>query len=254
MRAPSDGFPERSSPKVFTPITPGTTAALAAARSSGENAVISILWLTAALIFIPVMIRLAAAMFVRAVVVKTAETIGRQAVEKQPDEIHLMRRGPQVWSDPERASALANALLATGFEDGGTFAVDELPNVYVHLFADRRHSIAANICEHPKAGLWLELVSRYVDGTVATFSTLKPTGLDHRPGFMMVNAPAAEPAALLERALAERPNKALHPVHASDAPQLFEQGYAQSIAWRKQRGVTAAEVVQVAQRNKAAAA
>jgi hypothetical protein len=214
----------------------------------------TILWLTAALILIPILIRFAAVLFVRTVVVKTAEAIGRQAVEKQPDEIHLTRRGPQVWSNPQQASALANPLLATGFDDAGTFAVEELPNVYVRLLADPRHSIAANVCEHPKGGLWLELVSRYVDGTVATFSTLRPTGLDPRPGFTMVNAPGLEPSALLERALAERPDKALQRVDASEAARLFEQGYGQSIAWRKRHGVSALEVVKVAQRNKAAAA
>jgi hypothetical protein len=69
---------------------------------------------------------------------------------------------------------------------------------------------------------------------------------------MTVNAPTAEPSALLERALAERPQKAMQRVSAGEAIQVFEQGYAHSIAWRKKRGVSAAEVVQVAAQKKAA--
>ena len=212
----------------------------------------TILALLGALFVIPILIRLAAQLFVRTVVVKTAESIGRQAVDQQPDHVHLTRRGPQVWSDAERAGALSNPLLATGFEDAGTYAIDELPNVYVRLLVNPHHSITAAIYEHPRAGQWLELTSRYVDGTWASFSTLKATGLKPRPGHLSVNAPGLEPAALLERALSERPQKALQIVNTGEAVSRFEDGYAQSIAWRKSRGVSAAEVVQVASQRKAA--
>ena len=212
----------------------------------------TILALLGALFVIPILIRLGAQLFVRTVVVKTAESIGRQAVDQQPDHIHLTRRGPQVWANAGRAEALANPLLATGFEDAGTYAIDEMPNIYVRLLVDANHSITAAIYEHPRAGQWLELTSRYVDGTSASFNTLKATGLQHRPGHQSVNAPGLEPAALLERSLSERPQKALVKVNSGEVVSRFEDGYAQGIAWRKRRGVSAAEVVQVASQRKAA--
>src|SRR5712692_9091447 len=99
----------------------------------------SVLALLAALVVIPILLRLA------------ARAIGRAAVERQPDRIHLTCRDARAWRNPQNADTLSRALTWKGFEDAGTFAIDEMPNVVVQLLADPKRSMTATIYEHPMA-------------------------------------------------------------------------------------------------------
>ena len=72
--------------------------------------------------------------------------------------------------------------------------------------------------------------------------------LDQRPGHPTVVAPGATALALFTRMSAERPKGVFRPIMAEDLVTLFERGYAESMAWRKNKGVSAAEVVKAAQR------
>jgi hypothetical protein len=188
----------------------------------------------------------------RGVAMVVGKSIGSHAVNQQPDQIHLSPCGAAGWTDARAALALSAPLVQAGFEDAGTYRVAPMPGVVVQLLAHRKNSIYANVYEHPRAGRWIELVSRYQDGTAAWFSTNPPTGLDARPGHMRKNYPGLTPQTLLERMLAERPTGWMNPVSTDDAVKAFEAGYADYIAWKKKSGVSAKEVVQVAQRSKAA--
>jgi len=199
-----------------------------------------ILKLVIALIVIPIVLRLAAL------------AIGKHALAQQPDRIRLHRRDARVWHNPQTVETLARALAWKGFQDAGIYTVDEMPAVRLQLFADIDRSILGIVYEHSQAGQWVELVTRYEDGTSASFSTLRPTGLNLRPGHMTVNAPGLDPAALLARLVAERPRQPMKPVSAADAQGTFEEGYADQMAWRKQQGVSASEVAKVAAERKAA--
>jgi len=178
--------------------------------------------------------------------------IGRHAVDRQPDTIQLTNAPANVWRKPEAAAALAKPLLSTGFEDAGTYTIAEMPGVIVRLMVQPRESQFACVYEHPRAGTWLELVTRFADSRIACFSTLPPTGLKPRPGHLMVNAPGSSPESLHSRSLEQRPMGVMAPVSRDRVVQLFQQGYAESIAWRKQAGVSVAEVAAVASRRKAA--
>jgi hypothetical protein len=216
---------------------------------------ITILGLVAAALLLPILVRLAlrvfALLFVRAAVVKAAEDVGRQAVDKQPDRIHLVKRGPQAWTQPDAAGALAVPLLENGFSDVGSFAIEEMPGVLVRLMTDERNGLLGIVYEHSRAPHWVELVTRYANGNVATFTTLRPTGLAPCPGFTTTYAPGLDAGALLHRTLQERSKGALASVTPANAVKLFEDGYAQQIAWRKKNGVSAKEVVRVATRKAA---
>ncbi len=211
---------------------------------------ITTLGLLAALIVLPLAlkfgVRLFALVFLRTAFVKGAEDIGRKAVEKQPDRVHLLRRGPQVWAQPDDAGALATPLLENGFDDAGTFAVNEMPGVFVRLLCDSRNGMMGVVYEHPRAGHWVELTTRYTNGDSASFTTTRPTGLRPLPGHAILHAPGVDAGALLHRALTERPKGATKPVNSGTAVQLFEECYAECIARRKKQGVGAKEVVQVA--------
>jgi len=213
---------------------------------------IAILGLVAAALMIPILLRIGLRVFalllVRAAVIKAAEDVGQRAVDQQPDHIHLTRRGPQDWAQPDAAAALAMPLLENGFSDAGSYAIDELPGVLVRLMPDEHNGMLGIVYEHSRAPHWVELVTRYANGTVATFTTLRPTGLSPLPGYSTFHAPGLDAGALLHRALQERPKGAVTSVTTATAVKLFEHGYAEQIAARKRRGVSAGEVVRVATR------
>ncbi|MGH3055669.1 MAG: hypothetical protein ACRDL7_11900, partial [Gaiellaceae bacterium] len=84
------------------------------------------------------------------------------------------------------------------------------------------------------------------------FTSVRPTGLSPQPGYTTVHAPGLDAGALLHRALQERPSKPTVSVSSASAVKMFEEGYADQIAWRKKKGVSAKEVVRVATRQRAA--
>lgn len=93
------------------------------------------------------------------------------------------------------------------------------------------------VYEYPRAGIWLDLVTRYEDGTSVTFSTSPRGGtLDPRPGCEKVNEPGGEPGSLWKRFIAERPDRPRAEHTAENFVALFEKAYADEIDWRNSRG------------------
>lgn len=200
----------------------------------------------------PLVRRPLAVLFLRGAVSAVAKDISDQALAKLPDRIRLVRRDESAWRDPAAAATFAAPLVDAGFEDAGTFAIEEMPGVSCRLLVDARDSIAAVVYEHPKVGVWLELVSRFVNGDVLTYSTRPPTGMEPRPGHTANHAPGKGALELLERMRSDRPLAPLQSLTVATYPRTFESGYAEAIAWRKRRGVTAKEIARVAENRKAA--
>jgi hypothetical protein len=95
----------------------------------------------------------------------------------------------------------------------------------------------AVVYEHDAAGVWIDIVTRYADGTSITYSTARKGGeLDQRPGHSCTRDPEASPSVLYQRFLAERPQRPMAAVTAEDFVQRFEQAYADSMDWRNARG------------------
>jgi hypothetical protein len=174
--------------------------------------------------------------------------IGRRALARQTDRITLAPAGDDAWREPATPRALAASLLGLGFEDAGTFRVSEMPGTVVRLLVHEQDAFVAAVYEHPRAGHWFDVVTYHADCTASCFSTAPATGLDARPGFQRVNAPGTGAAELVARARAERPARARRPVPAARAAAEFAAAYADDMAWRKQRGVSAREVAEVAAR------
>jgi hypothetical protein len=174
--------------------------------------------------------------------------IGRTALAKQPDAITLTPAGGPAWSSREEWSATLEALRRQGFDAGATWAVAEMPGVFVHLMAQPRQEVLAALHEHPVGGRWVTFVCRYRDGHKTSFTNMRPTGLKPRAGDTVIHQPGAGAEALYARVLAERPEAPRLPVSASGVAEMYVQGYAEEIAWRRQAGVTRAEVVKVALR------
>ena len=172
--------------------------------------------------------------------------VADQALAQQPDTIHLEPASPGAWQDPDNARQVTDAIRALGFEDAGTFTIPELPGVTLALFAHPSAGLYAAIYQHPRAGAWFEFFRRNNDGTGATFTTLPPNGLSDRPGHPVVRAPGSDPRTLFERATSPRSTTGgAGPASAQAAIPAFESGYAEAMAWRKQNGVSRAEVVRI---------
>jgi hypothetical protein len=177
--------------------------------------------------------------------------IGAAALAQQPDRIHLQRTGPQAWRNAGAATKLSDAFLSRGFEDAGIHSVAEMPGLVIQLLAHYGDSFYAAIYQHPKAGTWYDVISQYEDGTSVTYTTARPTALKQRPGHPTVNLPGADPARVLDKALGQRPRRPLKQATAALAADVFENAYADSIAYRKQAGISTGEVVGTAMRKAA---
>ena len=208
----------------------------------------SILYLVVALVAISVLSPVLR-MLIAAV---AGKQVGAAALAKQPETIHLEKKDASAWKNAAGANALARPLLARGFEDAGTCTVREMPGLVVQLLAHSGDSVYAAVYEHPKVGQWLDVYSRYQDGTSFTVTTAKPTGMNPRPGHDTVHVSDSTPEQVLMRALQARPRKWFDTTSAERAIPVFEKAYADSMAYRKLVGVSRKEVMNVAMKRNAA--
>jgi hypothetical protein len=172
---------------------------------------------------------------------KGLEGVGRVALAGQPDRITLVPRNGAP-SRPEAVSALEQ-LGRRGFASAGSFAVPQMKDLPVHFMVKPDECAVAAVYEHPQAGVWCDITSKYQDGG-SWLITNAPlgSGLEDRPGHLKVRAPGLTATALHLRFARERKPGALVPVPATAVPQFFTDAYAEEMVWRKGRGLSAEEV------------
>jgi hypothetical protein len=167
--------------------------------------------------------------------------IGKKAVDAQPDRITLSRLASPVWQDASVGQMISSLRMA-GFKDAGAYSVDKMPGVKVDILAKPEDCVAAHVYEHSKAGTWIELVTRYQDGTSTTLTTLPSTGQNQPAWLTTVRAAKAPAGDLVRQLIRDRRPNAMKPVSAEQAPREFEEGYAKYMLWRKATPMTADEV------------
>ncbi len=171
--------------------------------------------------------------------------IGKKAIAAQPDFINLAREEFPAWTNPAAVDGLKNPLLAAGFDYVGTFKVDKMPGVKLAMLVNPDDHVTAHIYEHPKAGLWIELVTHYEDGTRHTLTTLPATGLQLPPFVQTIRAAKAPAGDLVKQLINGRHSGTMKRVTAGDAVSEFEQGYAKAILWQKNKGMSTEEMAQI---------
>src|SRR3569623_156003 len=166
---------------------------------------------------------------------KMGDLAGQLGQAVPPLRIKLRQLGTSQWQRGAEAEALIEPLRLAGFDEIGCFAM-EPSEVLLQAFCLKAESVLAIVYEHPQAGVWLDLVTRYRDGSKITYATLRDTLLDRQENNVIrfhAGIPADE---LLTQFMAERPQKPMAPVAVDDFPGYFERAYAESMDWIISRG------------------
>jgi hypothetical protein len=205
---------------------------------------IYILVLVAVLVFLTLFRRVLPAILLKLGFTTFLKAVGTTAVSAQPDTIALTKLPAARWRNPADIEKLVRPLLNAGFTDAGVYSIAQMPGVLVQFLIKSGDNVVAQVHEHPRAGSWVEFITRFQDGTCCVLSTMRDTGLK-RPDWITTIRPAAlQPTdELYRRLVMERKNAFTKAITADTAPREYEAGYARYMAWRKGTEITAEEVV-----------
>lgn len=161
-----------------------------------------------------------------------------------PPRVHLRREETPDWHDPEGAVKLIEAVRSCGFQESAFYHIEEMDYVRLTALTNEESRVYSVVYEHDKAGVWVDFVARYEDGTALTYSTARQGGeLEQRPGDGKVYAPDLEPPVLYQRILREMPQRPLASVSGEQFPATFEKAYADEMDWRNSRGGVSEEEI-----------
>jgi hypothetical protein len=176
--------------------------------------------------------------------------IGARVVAKQPGQVHLEAADAGAARRPAEMETAARAFATDGFADAGWFTIPELPDIVLRLMVHEGEGWLACLYDHRLAGIWLEVNMRFTDSSRIAFVNTAATGLDPLPGADVRHMPGASPGTIVRTARAARAKRDQEhePVSVSQAPRIFEEGYARLAAQRKAKGVSRREVLAVSLR------
>ena len=163
------------------------------------------------------------------------------------DRTHLSRMKAHEWANVAEADAITGALSRLGFVDAGAYVAGALPSLRLQFFLSQEESCYAVLHEHPKNGIWVNLVYRYADGSSAIFTSTRDRGLSHDPRHRLQHFPGAHPIELLEAARRTRPQLPLKSLRVAQIAAEFEAAWREQLEWRRLNPMTAREVLSVAE-------
>lgn len=178
---------------------------------------------------------------------KVFRDVARRAGNRIPNEVHLTPATMILWKDEDRWRDAYNALEQSGFRHAGNYRVQEI-GVDVQFVINDRDCALACIYNHPIAGVFMDIVTRYEDGTCITFANRCASGLDQHPQLQNRFLGDIPPGELIERAIADRPLKPMREIHEQDLVPDFCRVWKEYKEWRNKRGTTAEEVERIFER------
>lgn len=154
------------------------------------------------------------------------------------------------WAN-DRVAEISGDLQERGFESAGDFQATPFPaDLKVRLLTNVDQGMQAAIYEHPVAGVWLEVVTRYGDGRVVCDSSCRDHLMDSMPQKTIRFHEGAGGAEVVDAHLAARPTGDWRRIAPQDLPALFEAIYAEEMEWRGSRGgPTAEEIGRITERD-----
>jgi hypothetical protein len=170
-----------------------------------------------------------------------ADRLRPQVPDEPPDHVYLLRVAEPNWRQDDDRRLAEKQLAAAGFAEAGAYVVREMPELTLGLHAHASEKAYAILYDHPRSGFWGEFVTRYTDGTLATFTTLEPAEVDVPEGSLHVSDPRLSLTQIWKRMLVERPDKPMLDCTRARAAQDFEKGYAESVAYHKRHKAPPAE-------------
>jgi hypothetical protein len=175
---------------------------------------------------------------------KVFRDVAKRAGDRVPNEIHLQPATMVLWKDEDKWREAYNALEAHGFRHAGNYRVVEIGVDVQFLINDRERALAC-IYNHPVAGVFMDIVTRYEDGTCVTFANRGASGLDQHPQLQNRFLGDVPPKMLIGQALSERPQKPMREVRDQDLVPDFCLVWKEYKQWRNKRGTTAEEVERI---------
>ncbi len=173
--------------------------------------------------------------------------VGKRALTKLPEYVTLSRVDFPDWTNPELVRQQAEPLLACAFQDAGVYKVDKMPGVLIRMMCQPQTGVAAHIYDHPRSGSWIEMVTRYDDGSTHAVSTLPPNGMKHPEWFRKIQADKTIPTnKIYERFLPQRQQQGIKLVITDALVREFEEDYHKLALWRLEAGISPQEVARVA--------
>lgn len=190
--------------------------------------------------------RIAKLLFVRQALRAAFTDVGKQALAKLQDVVSLERDDSHAWTAASMEAIYFAPLRALGFEDAGTYSVDKMPGVHIKMMVQAADRVYVNVYEHPKAGDWVEFVTKYENHSTVSLSTLPPTGVQGPPWLTSIKCTKGTPMAqLYQQLLQQRKKGAMKAITTGSAKHEFEEGYAQYMNWKKNTGIPPEEVARV---------
>jgi hypothetical protein len=158
----------------------------------------------------------------------------KETIDKMPLTIRLVR-AKAMDAD---ARQLAAELSAIGFVDAGAWDIPPMPKIKLALMVNPVDNFLAAIETASVIGAQVNVHTLYSDGSVTTYTNSKlPAPKVQRPGMTSVRLSGMSAGTLVSKARMERRRDGITPVSVEDAPAIYERLYAESIRFRKMKGV-----------------
>ena len=158
----------------------------------------------------------------------------KSTIDKMPLTIRLAR----ATAMDANARQSAAELSAVGFIDAWAWDSPPMPKIKLALMVNPVENFLAAIETASSIGAQVNVHTLYADGSVTTYTNSElPAPKAHRPGVTSVRLPGVSVATLVLRARKERHRDGISVVSVEDAPRVYERLYAESIRYRKMKGV-----------------
>jgi hypothetical protein len=140
-------------------------------------------------------------------------------------------------------------LVRAGFLDQGTYVLDRMPGVLIRILFQPTSYVAAQITEHLQAGNWIQLATRYTDGTSDFLTTLPDHGIAPPPFVRTARAQKGRPTDnLYHEHLKQRKSNGIKAVNQNDVAHEFEDAHMRYMLWKNNRGLRPEEVAKLAEK------
>ena len=151
------------------------------------------------------------------------------------------------WPSPEKYAAWTEVLRREEFEQLGPYLIPEA-GVSIDFWFNSELEMNAAIANHPKAGMWLNVYTRYEDASSFGASNKNAPPVDPRPTKVtQYLGPDATAEAVIERARLGRPGGVRHRPSRDKFLSDYAAGWREDVEWRRARGTSAEEYKRVDQ-------